>query len=216
MYDAGNNWAVGYNYYGSTYARDVTERVRREVENCDHFGGLLLLQSLAGGTGAGFGSKVAEELSECFPSSLRLSYAIWPYQSGEVTLQAYNTLLSVEKLLDACDAVIIVQNDDLHDTCVVRSGAYKATVNTIFLNRSIACTTSQHFIDVSVASGQRSCSTLGVPNNTSVCSLLNKASCNFCEHRIISVSSSPECGSRRKLGRFVERSQQSEADVQGP
>jgi tubulin delta len=94
--------------------------VRAEVEQCDFFGGVLLLQSLAGGTGAGFGSRVAEEISTHFPSSLQLSYAIWPYDSGEVLVQAYNTLLSINKLLDTCDSVIIAKNEDLHATCTVR------------------------------------------------------------------------------------------------
>ena len=99
----------------------VIDRLRSEVEHCDHFGGLLLLQSLAGGTGAGLGSRVAEEMSMHFPSALQLSYAVWPYDSGEVLVQAYNTLLSVNKLLATCDGLILTRNEDLAATCAVRS-----------------------------------------------------------------------------------------------
>eukprot|EP00958_Prasinococcus_capsulatus_P006483 scaffold614_cov367-Prasinococcus_capsulatus_cf.AAC.15 len=44
---------MGYHTYGRRHLPDVAELIRREVERCDHMGGLLLLQSMAGGTGAG-------------------------------------------------------------------------------------------------------------------------------------------------------------------
>lgn len=118
-HSAGNNWALGYNRHGSRCAEFVVESARREVERCDYFGGFLLLQSLAGGTGAGLGSRVAEELGDRFPSALKLSYGIWPFDTGEVLVQAYNAILSVSKLLEVCEGVTIVRNEDLHKTCVV-------------------------------------------------------------------------------------------------
>jgi tubulin delta len=54
------------------------------------------------------------------PGSLRTSCAVWPYESGEVIVQAYNTLLSVDKLLDTCDALLLLRNEELHATCAVR------------------------------------------------------------------------------------------------
>ena len=37
-----------------------------------------------------------------------------------VRSQAYNTLLSVDKLLECCDALLLLRNEELHATCVVR------------------------------------------------------------------------------------------------
>ena len=59
-------------------------------------------------------------MSDHFPSALQLSYAIWPYDRGEVLVQAYNTLLTVRSLLDTCEGVILTRNEDLHATCKVR------------------------------------------------------------------------------------------------
>eukprot|EP00892_Ulva_mutabilis_P006400 jgi/Ulvmu1/4131/UM019_0110.1 len=115
---SGNNWALGYNRHGSRCAEAVVECARHEVERCDHLSGFLMLQSLAGGTGAGFGSRIAEELNSHFPSALQLSYGIWSFNTGEVVVQAYNSLLSVSKLLEVCEGVILVRNEDLHRTCV--------------------------------------------------------------------------------------------------
>ena len=84
---AGNNWALGYHLHGGRCTEAVMQRARRQAERCDHFAGFLLLQSLAGGTGAGFGSRIAQELCDYMPSSLRLSCAVWPYESGEVIVQ---------------------------------------------------------------------------------------------------------------------------------
>jgi len=80
---SGNNWARGYHTYGPKYRSDVCELLRREArsvykdaaphnhllvtrpsraqaEACDHLSSVLFLQSMAGGTGAGFGSFVVE------------------------------------------------------------------------------------------------------------------------------------------------------------
>jgi tubulin delta len=116
---AGNNWALGYHQHGARCAEAVIDRARLEVEACDHFGGFMLLQSLAGGTGAGFGSRIAQELYDNLSSAPRLSCAVWPYETGEVIVQAYNTLLSIEKLCTTCDGLMLLQNEELHKTCVV-------------------------------------------------------------------------------------------------
>lgn len=65
------------------------ELVRKEAEQCDYLGGFFLLQSLAGGTGSGMGTRVSEALRDQFPSSLVLNTCIWPYKSGEVIVQRY-------------------------------------------------------------------------------------------------------------------------------
>jgi hypothetical protein len=43
-----------------------------------------------------------------------LSQCVWPYESGEVIVQNYNTLLTLATLLDAADGIIVVQNEALH------------------------------------------------------------------------------------------------------
>lgn len=48
-----------------------------------------------------------------------MSHCVWPFSSGEVCVQSYNTLLTLSGLLDAVDGVVIVRNDVLH------SGAQK-------------------------------------------------------------------------------------------
>ncbi len=73
--------------------------------------------------------------SEEYPSACVLSHCVWPYESGEVIVQNYNTLLTLATLLDAADGVLIVQNEALHDAAktllhIARraGGAQRATV----------------------------------------------------------------------------------------
>ncbi len=55
---AGNNWAAGWLTHGPAIENAVLDKVRKEVEACDHFGGFVLTQSLAGGTGSGLGAYI--------------------------------------------------------------------------------------------------------------------------------------------------------------
>jgi Tubulin/FtsZ family, GTPase domain len=48
-----------------------------QVEACDQLGGFLMLQSVAGGTGAGLGSAVAEALRDDYGSSFILNHCMW-------------------------------------------------------------------------------------------------------------------------------------------
>ncbi len=57
------------------------------------------MNSLAGGTGSGLGAHIVERLREDFGKQHMLNIAVWPYQSGEVVLQNYNVLLTLNSLL---------------------------------------------------------------------------------------------------------------------
>ena len=46
---SGNNWARGYHTYGELVRDEVLDLVRAEAEACDHMGGFMLMQSMAGG-----------------------------------------------------------------------------------------------------------------------------------------------------------------------
>lgn len=48
-----------------------------QAEQADYLGGFLLLQSMAGGTGAGLGTYVAEAIRDTFPSSFLMNHCIW-------------------------------------------------------------------------------------------------------------------------------------------
>ncbi|CAG9463227.1 unnamed protein product [Pedinophyceae sp. YPF-701] len=116
---SGNNWAMGYARHGPAACEAACDGpIRRELEAMDHVGGVLLLQSMAGGTGAGLGARLAEEIRDRHPSVFLLSQSVWPHVGGDVTVQAYNTTLTLGHLVEACDGVIVTGNERLHRACV--------------------------------------------------------------------------------------------------
>ncbi|OQR99149.1 tubulin/FtsZ family [Achlya hypogyna] len=114
---SGNNWAYGYTVHGSESAERVFESVQREVEHCDYFKGFHAMQSLAGGTGSGLGSFISDLLHDQFPHSFLLNTVVWPYHSGEVIVQNYNTLLTMACLSESSDGIFVLRNDVADKIC---------------------------------------------------------------------------------------------------
>jgi len=114
---SGNNWAFGWGVHGPAVREGVLDRVRREMEACEQFGGFLLTSSMAGGTGSGVGSYVAEALREEHGSAFMMSAVVVPYESGEVIVQDYNALLSLNSLHAAADAIVYFENEQLSAIC---------------------------------------------------------------------------------------------------
>lgn len=90
---------------------------RRQVEQCDSFSGFLVLMSLAGGTGSGLGTHVTHALHDCFPEAILINHLVWPYSSGEVIVQNYNTMLTLSHLQQTSDLILSQQNDQVHEIC---------------------------------------------------------------------------------------------------
>ncbi|KAG0584764.1 hypothetical protein KC19_3G232600 [Ceratodon purpureus] len=114
---SGNNWARGFHVHGPRCREAISNIIRLEVEACDLFGGFLTAQSMAGGTGSGLGTYVTELLKDEYPSACVLSHCIWPFESGEVIVQNYNALLTLAKLQEFADGIIISQNESLSSIC---------------------------------------------------------------------------------------------------
>uniref|UniRef100_A0A7S0YA75 Tubulin delta chain n=1 Tax=Polytomella parva TaxID=51329 RepID=A0A7S0YA75_9CHLO len=114
---SGNNWSLGFHGFGPSMETPLLDLVRKEVEHCDSLSGFLLIQSAAGGTGAGFGTFAAQAIRDTFPEAHMLSCCVWPYDTGEVVVQPYNTLLTMAGLTTATDGVILLENEGLHRMC---------------------------------------------------------------------------------------------------
>eukprot|EP00937_MAST-01D_sp_MAST-1D-sp2_P004194 g4194.t1 len=125
---AGNNWALGYHARdaaGAPLGDTARELVRREAEACDALLAVHIVQSVAGGTGAGLGTRLAAEFRDTFGSgggAAVVSTAVWPHAAGEVAVQSYNALLTMAGLADNADAVVLLNNDDAAAVCRRRLG----------------------------------------------------------------------------------------------
>jgi hypothetical protein len=110
----GNNWAMGfYGSRGCTLVDRAMEAIRRQVEKMDSFGGTVLMHSLSGGTGAGLGSRLVQELRCQYPSPYIATVSVGAFECGDTPLQNYNSILSLQTLNEFADAIIYKGNDAL-------------------------------------------------------------------------------------------------------
>ena len=185
---SGNNWARGYNTYGGLVRDEALELVRREAERCDHLGGFLLTQSLAGGTGAGLGAFVAEAIRDEHRGATILNHCVWPYESGEVIVQCYNTLLTLSTLLNVSDGVCVVQNEQLHRACV---GALKIKRPTFDDMNGVAATQLAGVLLPSVARGVTPAGGAGCGRKLMLLHDVSRGACCDPTMRLLSLRSVP-------------------------
>ncbi|RVE64574.1 hypothetical protein OJAV_G00127120 [Oryzias javanicus] len=114
---SGNNWANGFCIHGPHHKDAVEELVRREVERCDRLAGLMTMMSVAGGTGSGVGTYITQCLRDIYPASFVLNHLTWPFGTGEVILQNYNSVLTLAHLYQLSDAIIVHENDTVQRIC---------------------------------------------------------------------------------------------------
>jgi len=118
---AGNNWASGYSQ-GEALHEEVFDIIDREAEGSDSLEGFVVAHSIAGGTGSGMGSYVLEKLADRFPKKLVQTYSVFPNQGqdggndgvvSDVVVQPYNSLLTLKRLTQAADCVVVLDNTAL-------------------------------------------------------------------------------------------------------
>ncbi|TKR77655.1 hypothetical protein L596_018585 [Steinernema carpocapsae] len=111
---AGNCWATGY-CLGNEVYEEIFDIMDREAENADSLEGFIVSHSVAGGTGSGLGSYMLEKLREKFPKNMLQTYSVFPNQNemSDVVVQPYNSVLTLERLIENPDSVIILDNEAL-------------------------------------------------------------------------------------------------------
>ncbi|ELU02208.1 hypothetical protein CAPTEDRAFT_136680 [Capitella teleta] len=161
----GSNWALGQwrpllsritNYSSTGYSGHQDEKVieralevtRKEIERCDAFTGCLLVHSLGGGTGSGLGSAFTESLRDLYPMANLISCVVLPYASGESPLQFYNTLLSLNVLLNTSDAIVYFSNDEILHRLKQRLKDADCSVSFAQINSHIAACLGGVFLPV--------------------------------------------------------------------
>ncbi|XP_069337191.1 tubulin delta chain isoform X2 [Eulemur rufifrons] len=114
---SGNNWAYGYSVHGPRHEESIMNLIQKEVEKCDSLSGFFIIMSMAGGTGSGIGAFVTQNLQDRYAHSLKMNQIIWPYGTGEVIVQNYNSILTLSHLYRSSDALLVHENDAVHKIC---------------------------------------------------------------------------------------------------
>ncbi|KNE65509.1 hypothetical protein AMAG_11127 [Allomyces macrogynus ATCC 38327] len=118
---AANNWADEYYHHGATMMATIEKSVQFQVDQCGAaFAGFMVLHSLAGGTGSGLGMSRSGSLRAKYPTATIINQFIWPFAQGEVIVQNYSLELTLAKLTQISNAVLLLFNDHLHRICQSR------------------------------------------------------------------------------------------------
>ncbi|PFH31740.1 tubulin/FtsZ family, GTPase domain-containing protein [Besnoitia besnoiti] len=113
----GNNWAVGYLREGPDKEEAIVGALQRELEKIDRSVSILLIHSLAGGTGSGLGAFVSELCRDLLGSTPTANLAVWPFASGELSVQSYNAALSLAHAYPCTNGVFLAENARFEELC---------------------------------------------------------------------------------------------------
>ena len=86
--------------------------IEAAIAQCIGASACVLMHTLAGGTGSGLSCAVAERLRAAHPKMFILAVSISPHRTGETPLQSHNTVLCLAKQHIACDAILLLDNDE--------------------------------------------------------------------------------------------------------
>lgn len=139
----GNNWAMGFYGRGGTKMLDrVLELVRHDAERHDSMQQILMLHSVAGGTGSGLGSRLIMELRDQYPEATLGTASIAPFQTGETALQHLNLSLTLNALLEFSDCCFWFSNDEMRSAskAAASSSSSSATSTKSSTSRSSSST----------------------------------------------------------------------------
>ncbi|EPR57976.1 tubulin/FtsZ family, GTPase domain-containing protein [Toxoplasma gondii GT1] len=113
----GNNWAIGYLREGPRREEAIVGALQCELEKVDSLSSVLLIYSLAGGTGSGIGAFMNAVCHDLLGSTATVNLAVWPFASGELSVQSYNTALSLAHAYFFMDGMILAENTRLEELC---------------------------------------------------------------------------------------------------
>merc|ERR1719270_347580 len=93
-------------------------------DGSDSLEGFVLTHSIAGGTGSGMASYVLEKLADRYPKKLVQTYSVFPNQEdkgdntmgyvSDVVVQPYNSILTLKRLTQSADCVVVLDNTALN------------------------------------------------------------------------------------------------------
>lgn len=104
-----------------------------------------MLHSIAGGTGSGLGSFLLERLNDRFPKKIIQTYSVFPdtASGGGVVVHPYNSILSMRRLTQNADSVVVLDNGALShiaaDRLHVQEPSFQQTNQLVRTRQSLKC-----------------------------------------------------------------------------
>ena len=95
----------------------------------------MIPHSIGGGTGSGLGSYIVNILGEYYQDIFKFTLSIFPSKDDDVITSPYNSVLSLNHLINNADCVLPVDNESLIEIVNnVKSQNKKTSKNIFWLN----------------------------------------------------------------------------------
>ena len=91
------------------------ERIRKQIEPCDSLQGILLTNSMGGGTGAGIGELVLNRLVLSNEKKDVVGFNLIPSDISNSVVEPYNFVQSIESFKTFQNLSILMDNQSLYD-----------------------------------------------------------------------------------------------------
>ncbi len=134
---AANNWARGFKVEGQKVIDQIMNVIDSNVETCQSLQGFLITHSIGGGSGSGLGALIIEQLRKAYPDKKIFTFSVAPSPLiSDSAIEPYNAILTLNKLKDNADAVVLLDNDTLFR--IASSKLEDRSANYMDLNRIIS------------------------------------------------------------------------------
>ncbi|MES1906203.1 MAG: Tubulin gamma-2 chain, partial [Paramarteilia canceri] len=99
---------------------DIFDTIDHELDDCENLECFYVTHSVAGGTGSGLGSRMFEDLADKYPKKLIHTISIFPTSenTSDTVVQPYNTILTLSRLEDFADSVMVIDNSALNKIAI--------------------------------------------------------------------------------------------------
>ncbi|KAL4505317.1 hypothetical protein ABPG72_002379 [Tetrahymena utriculariae] len=114
-----NIYAIGKYSLGELIHQEVTDFIVHQMEKCESIDSFQLVHSLCGGTGSGLGCLILDEIFNIQNGcQLMVSFPQFPRQDvSSNLLEIYNTVLSLDTIIEFADMAIPFDNQKLISVC---------------------------------------------------------------------------------------------------
>ena len=117
--DAGSLFSRGHYGAGREKIEECCDKIRKQVEQCEHFQGFMIYSSLGGGTGSGFTSLLGNRLVVAYKNcKTKMHLTVFPSPKlSPVIVEPYNGVLGLAFGMDYTDSVVSFDNESLYNVC---------------------------------------------------------------------------------------------------
>ncbi|KAK4746039.1 hypothetical protein SAY87_012351 [Trapa incisa] len=103
------------------HIRKMREILHVQVGQCgNQVGGKFweICHALGGGTGSGMGTLLISKIREEYPDRMMMTFSVFPSAKvSDTGVEPYNTMLSIQQLIENADECIALDNESLYNIC---------------------------------------------------------------------------------------------------